>query len=644
MAKVFIHDQNNKTVVATESNATLTVNCPSGSTVIATSGQKEHTAISDNTTKAVLTGLHHGTWNVSISNGFQTVTESIKIVTDYEVTIDFFASIINITYPEGSSCTCSDGVITFTAPDRTGAWSCVVPNTGTWTVTCTDGEQSKTKSVVISNDQEFIDVDIAYFMATINVTYPNGAVCSCTNGSTIYSASDTTGTWSFVVHRAGTWTISATDNVQTVESTVNITSDGQVSAVTIRFFTSTINITYPTGAKCTCTDGTTTFTAPNTSGKWTVTVPRTGTWTIKATDGTNEVIKTAEITRDGQSISITCEFFISYINVIYPSGSYKVVLWYIDSYGSKIEAGVDTSSSGSCRFIITQPGNYEVGAYRVIPYVGIETVTGDYDSGTTTISTSGQTISITLKYNTVPEFTYTGNYALINDAGEPITETKDGWVLVFFTSGVFKATSLNGAKNGIDVFVCGGGGNGGTAIGQTISGTLYSAGGGGGGGGYRETVFDVDISENTPYEVKIAAGGGTSSAFGVSASGGNTGGNGQDVSSGTGGGNGGSGGSSGGKGSVNHGGNGTNGEDGMYAFLDSFGPRYGPGGGGGYSYNGGNGEQAPVLLGGNDGGGNSGTDAIANSGGGGGGGSHNSYTTLSPGTGASGIVIIRNKR
>lgn len=645
MAKVFIHEQSKKTIVATESNATLTVNCSRGSTVTVTSGQKEYVAISDVTNKAVITGLHHGTWNVSVYNGYQTVRQSIYIITDYEVTIDFFASIINVTYPEGSVCTCSDGNSIFTAPDTTGAWSCVVPNTGTWIVTCTDGTQTKTKSVVISDDQEFIDVDIAFFTATINVTYPNGAICSCINESTIYSASDTTGTWSFVVHKAGTWTIRATDNIQTVESTVNITTDGQVSSTTIRFFESTINITYPSGARCTCTDGTTTFTAPNTSGSWALVVPRTGTWTIEATDGTHEVTKTAEITRDGQSINITCEFFISYINVIYPSGSYKVVLWYIDSYGSKIEAGADTSSSGNCRFIITQSGNYEVGAYRVIPYVGIETASGDYDSKTATISASGQTVSVTLSYNTLPEFTYTGSYTIYDDNGNVIKETKEGWTIVFYTSGIFKATSLNGAKNGIDVFVVGGGGNGGSAISATVGGSLYSAAGGGGGGGYRETSYDVDIAENKSYEITIAGPGGSSSAFGVSASGGSDGGDGQNVGAENGGGSGGSGGSAGGRGSVNHNDSGSDGTDGSYAFAEvSYRYRFGPGGGGGYSYNGATGEESREYYGGENDGGNSCYDAGENSGGGGGGGSHNYYTILSSGTGGSGCVVIRNKR
>ena len=643
MAKVFIHDQRKKTLFATESNATLTVNCPSGATVTVTSDLNEYVAISDITNKAVFTGLHHGTWDVSITNGYQTGMERIYIITDYEVTIDFFASIINITYPNGSVCTCSDGNSTFTAPDTTGEWSCVVPNTGTWIVTCTDGTQTKTKSVVISYDQEFIDVDIAYFTATINVTYPNGAICSCINESAIYSASDTTGTWSFVVHKAGTWTIRATDNIQTVESTVNITTDGQVSSVTIRFFESIINITYPSGAKCTCTDGITTFTAPNTSGSWALIVPRIGTWTIEATDDTHEVTKTVEIARDGQSVNVICEFFISYINVVYPSGSYKVVLWYIDSYGSKIEAGVDTSSSGSCRFIITQSGNYEVGAYRVIPYVGIETSSGDYDSQTATISDHGQTVSVTLSYNTLPDFTYTGSYAVYDDAGNRITETKDGWNIMFLTSGVFKATKLNGAKNGIDVFVAGGGGNGGSVITETYGGYLYSAAGGGGGGGYRENVFKVAVAEGTPYEITIAGPGGSSSAFGINASGGSNGGNGQNVSDANGGGSGGSGGSPGGRGAVNANNSGSNGSDGVCAFLETSGTRYGPGGAGGYAYNGA-GAISPTYSGGKDGGGNSASNATANSGGGGGGGSHNSYTALSPGTGGSGIVIIRNKR
>lgn len=645
MGKVFIHDQTSETFGVKTSNAKLTVYCPSGSIITVTSDQNEYTKASDSSDKAIFYGLTHGTWRVTATDGIHAYEESIDISTDYDLTLDFFSATIIIRYPYGSTCTCSNGTTVYTAPDVSGLWTCNIPCAGTWSITCTDGSLTKTETVEITNEGQELAVSVDYFTAIINVTYPNGAVCSCSNEGTIYSASDTNGNWSFSVHEVGAWVIKVTDNIQTITKVVNITTDGQVESVTVKFFASTINITYPAGAVCVCSDGITNFTAPDTSGKWTVTVPRIGTWRIEATKDTNSDVETVEITEDGQTVDVTCIFFISYVNVTYPSETFKVVLWYIDSYGNKVEKGVDTSASGTRKFTVTQAGEYEIGGYRVSPYVGIEDSAGDYDSATVTISASGQTVAVTLSYNTIPEFTYNGTYKIVNDAGENINQTTGNWNIMLLTGGTFKATKLNGAKSGIDVFAVGGGGNGGNVLIGTAGGEEYSSGGGGGGGGHREIGSNIKITENTGYEIEIGGAGGTTSAFNVSASAGSNGSNATATNDVDGGGDGGSGGSQGGKGGVmaNTPSN-CNGADGSYPFNGTSGVRYGPGGGGGRGYNGHTGMSSNTAYGGKDGGGNSNTNATANSGGGGGGASRTSSGTLAAGKGGSGIVIIRNKR
>lgn len=50
-------------------------------------------------------------------------------------------------------------------------------------------------------------------------------------------------------------------------------------------FSATIHITYPSGLTCTATHGTTTLTAPDTSGTWDLQVTETGTWVIKLSNG-----------------------------------------------------------------------------------------------------------------------------------------------------------------------------------------------------------------------------------------------------------------------------------------------------------------------------------------------------------------------
>lgn len=73
-----------------------------------------------------------------------------------------FSATINITYPAGSTCTCTDGTATLTAPDTSGTWVCTVPNAGTWTVSSTDGDKSKSADVVITTDGQTESVTLLY--------------------------------------------------------------------------------------------------------------------------------------------------------------------------------------------------------------------------------------------------------------------------------------------------------------------------------------------------------------------------------------------------------------------------------------------------------------------------------------------------
>lgn len=267
------------------------------------------------------------------------------------------------------------------------------------------------------------------------------------------------------------------------------------------------------------------------------------------------------------------------------------------------------------------------------------------------VYTDHKTISVESNYyieltlSAIPKFTYTGNYKVVNDDGEP-----DNWKIRFLTSGTLTFTELRSAVDGIDIFLVGGGGGGGHGVGGPSGG-----GGGGGGGGYTN-VSNTVPTVNMPYEIVIGAGGagsgyiggggkgGSTSAFGFTASGGNGG-------SGSGSHTGGSGGSGGGGGSVSSGNPGRGGYDGSNGFSggsgsggkgqgtttrefhEPSGKRYSGGGGGGSYGN--------PAIGGDGGGGSSGSAGSTNTGGGGGGHLRNGgYGS----NGGSGIVIIRKKR
>ena len=235
--------------------------------------------------------------------------------------------------------------------------------------------------------------------------------------------------------------------------------------------------------------------------------------------------------------------------------------------------------------------------------------------------------SVSIPLNTIPEFTYTGDYEIVNDSDEPITVSQDNWKIRFLTSGTLTFTNLNGAEGGIDVFLVGGGGNG-----ETIRGAR------GGGGGYTKTVKGVSIAIATPYTVTIGASSGTSSAFGASANGasgvnGGSGGGGGGSSSGTSG-DGGSNGGNGTAGNVSQGGTGQGTT--TREFGESTGKLYSGGGGGSAAKAGAAGDStagAGAAFGG------AAKNGVANTGGGGG-----AAYSGTAGAGGSGIVIIRNVR
>lgn len=113
-------------------------------------------------------------------------------------------------------------------------------STGVWTVTMSGGGQSTTRTVEITADYS---LTIAYFSATITITYPANSTCVVTDSSGATIASDTnTGTsaktWTATVGATGTYTITATatdGSGKTKSTTVSITTNGQVATVTLAY-------------------------------------------------------------------------------------------------------------------------------------------------------------------------------------------------------------------------------------------------------------------------------------------------------------------------------------------------------------------------------------------------------------------------
>lgn len=146
-----------------------------------------------------------------------------------------------VTGVAGDTCTITNGTKTRTktfGTDKKATFKGLA--TGTWTVKMTNGSKTSTCTITITADYA---LTIAYFSATIKVTYPAKSKCIIKNSSGTQVASDTnTGTaaktWTATVGATGTYTITATatdGSGKTKSTTVSITTNGQNVSATLAY-------------------------------------------------------------------------------------------------------------------------------------------------------------------------------------------------------------------------------------------------------------------------------------------------------------------------------------------------------------------------------------------------------------------------
>lgn len=160
------------------SGCILTITAVASETVTISKNGKPKSKTADSKGVAVFRGLDTGKWTITIVRGGVPITRVVAVTADYSVAIPLFAATINITYPAGSTCTCSDGTTTLSAPDTSGTWACIVPNAGTWTVGSTDGDKSKSADVVITTDGQTENITLQYITHLFN----NGDTCDAITG------------------------------------------------------------------------------------------------------------------------------------------------------------------------------------------------------------------------------------------------------------------------------------------------------------------------------------------------------------------------------------------------------------------------------------------------------------------------------
>lgn len=85
-------------------------------------------------------------------------------------------AVIGVTYPAGSVCTCTDGSKKLKLKDTSGQGFFLIPYAAAWTVTATDGTNTKAQSVEITSKGQSESVELSYNIWLIH----NGAVQSNT--------------------------------------------------------------------------------------------------------------------------------------------------------------------------------------------------------------------------------------------------------------------------------------------------------------------------------------------------------------------------------------------------------------------------------------------------------------------------------
>lgn len=309
--------------------ATLTVIAPQNTQSITI--KKDEKTYTKQGTTAEFKNLEAGTWEITSlsTTGQVSGKKEVTIVLQYSSQTAYFAANIQVTYPAGSTCTCSKGEIVLNAPDTTGSHIFVVPEAGEWIVSSTDGELTDSESVTITSDGESKSITLEYFTATIVTTFPTDCTSvTCTKGDTVLSVpsgSLASGEHTFSVHEAGEWTVTAENDSSSKSETVNV-AESKAYTVDIKFTL----ILYESGSEY-----------PEITGAWEV------------TSSSGEYADACEITKNAKNMV----FFAAYHSTASFSHSQPIdmsgyatlhILGKFDnkSTGERGTAGISTSNSG----------------------------------------------------------------------------------------------------------------------------------------------------------------------------------------------------------------------------------------------------------------------------------------------------------
>lgn len=145
------------------------------------------------------------------------------------------------------------------------------------------------------------------------VTVKAGAAVTATKGSrTVTGTASSSGSCTLKLPEAGTWTVKATLSGQTSDTKTISVVDSY--AVSLTFYSATINVTAPSGATVTLKKGGSTLQTKTSTGTVSFTVTETGTYTVEATQNGQSTSGTVNVVSSTTSYSLTLSFVSSTLN------------------------------------------------------------------------------------------------------------------------------------------------------------------------------------------------------------------------------------------------------------------------------------------------------------------------------------------
>lgn len=136
--------------------------------------------------------------------------------------------------------------------------------------------------------------DVTQATPTITVDAAGKITASATQAAGVVAAGTKSATKQLPVQAAKTVIPSASAQTAVGEGVFT------TGIVTVAAVYAVIGVTYPSGSVCTCSNGSVTLTAKDTTGKALFVIPSTGTWTVTAVKGSQSASKAVSITAEGQ--------------------------------------------------------------------------------------------------------------------------------------------------------------------------------------------------------------------------------------------------------------------------------------------------------------------------------------------------------